>query len=85
MAAILHRSTSTDKPMDIVTSVDELRSHAWRWRSRSARIAFVPTMGNLHAGHVKLVELDGEDHWLSSSETRLATLKAIEKFISKNL
>ena len=41
--------------MDIVTSVTELRSHAWRWRSRSGRIAFVPTMGNLHAGHLKLV------------------------------
>ena len=55
MAAILHRSTSSDKPRDIVTSVTELRSHAWRWRSRSGRIAFVPTMGNLHAGHLKLV------------------------------
>ncbi len=41
--------------MEIVSSVDELRSHVWRWRTQGGRIAFVPTMGNLHAGHMKLV------------------------------
>lgn len=34
---------------------------------------------------VTLVKLDGEDHWLSSGETRLDTLKAIDKFLKKNL
>jgi dipeptidyl aminopeptidase/acylaminoacyl peptidase len=34
---------------------------------------------------VEFIKLDGEDHWLSSGETRLATLKAIEKFLKKNL
>jgi pantoate--beta-alanine ligase len=41
--------------MDICTQVDELRRHTTAWRTRQSRIALVPTMGNLHAGHLQLV------------------------------
>ncbi len=34
---------------------------------------------------VKLIEFKGEDHWLSYSESRLATLRALAKFIEENL
>ncbi len=39
--------------MQILSSLSDLR--AWR-ASLSGRLAFVPTMGNLHAGHLALVE-----------------------------
>lgn len=34
---------------------------------------------------VELVELDGEDHWLSRAQTRLAMLKALEAFLARHL
>ena len=33
---------------------------------------------------VELVELDGEDHWLSHSKTRLQMLEATVKFLEAN-
>ena len=41
--------------LEIVTSVDALRGRVAEWHSHGSRVAFVPTMGNLHAGHGKLV------------------------------
>ena len=45
---------------------------------------FARSMGGA-SGRVELLELPGEDHWLSSSESRLKMLQAMEKFLSAHL
>ena len=42
--------------MIVVERVAELRAAIRAWRTAGERIAFVPTMGNLHAGHLRLVQ-----------------------------
>ena len=42
--------------MNTVKSVRELRAAVTQARAEGKQIAFVPTMGNLHAGHAALVE-----------------------------
>lgn len=46
--------------MIVVQTKEELQEHLTDWRSHSDHIALVPTMGNLHAGHVSLVDLAKE-------------------------
>jgi len=41
--------------MRIVNTVSELRDAVSEWRSAGQSVALVPTMGNLHAGHLALV------------------------------
>ena len=42
--------------MMTVTTIAGVREQVGRWRAAGERVVFVPTMGNLHAGHVSLIE-----------------------------
>lgn len=47
--------------MQTLNTITQLRQTIRHWRQAGDRIALVPTMGNLHAGHLQLVEA-ARDH-----------------------
>lgn len=46
--------------MQIIRTKEELREQLEEWRRDDEHVALVPTMGNLHSGHVSLVDLARE-------------------------
>lgn len=58
--------------METVHAIAELRACVARWRRADEHIALVPTMGNLHRGHLRLVE----------EARRLATRTVVSIFVN---
>jgi len=44
-------------PMPTAITIEAVRGQVGAWRAAGQRVALVPTMGNLHAGHGSLLSL----------------------------